>query len=357
MKNFDLKKLLRSNIKNLKPYSSARHEFTGDAHIFLDANENSFGSIENIGLGNHHRYPDPFQKKLKEKLAEVKNVLPNQIFIGNGSDEAIDLIIRMFCEPKQDNILINTPTYGMYKVTADIQDIEVKTVDLDSDFSLNPQKVLKQINEYTKVIFICSPNNPTGNSFERNSIIQILEGFDGIVVVDEAYIDFSSQASFTQVLTSYPNLIVMQTFSKAWGLAELRVGMAFASEAIISVFNKIKAPYNLNGVIEQFATFALTKEDEKNKVVQKIVQLRSTLEQDLKLLPFIKEVYTSDTNFLLMKVDNREGIYNYLKDKGIIVRGKLNHPFIQDCLRITIGTEAQNQQLLQALKEYLHEKY
>lgn len=352
MKDFNLEKLLRPNIRNLKPYSSARHEFTGEAHIFLDANENSFGSFQGVGVGGHHRYPDPFQKFLKEKLAEVKNVLPNQIFIGNGSDEAIDLIIRMFCEPKVDNIIINTPTYGMYKVVADIQDIAVKAVDLEEDFSLNPETVLAQVDEFTKVIFICSPNNPTGNSFGQDNIIQVLESFNGIVVMDEAYIDFSSQASFTQMLSNFPNLIVMQTFSKAWGLAQFRVGMAYASEEIIAIFNKVKAPYNLNGVIEKLTTLALTKESEKNKVVKKILEQREFLEQELKQFPFVKKIYPSDTNFLLLELDDREAIYNFLKKEGIIVRGNLNHPFIKGCLRITIGTETQNQTLLKTLKQY-----
>src|SRR5215831_11669303 len=297
--NFDLNSLLRENIKKLVPYSSARDEFKGEANIFLDANENSFGSPLTKW---YNRYPDPLQVKVKEKLSTIKGVPVENIFLGNGSDECIDVLIRAFCEPGIDNLIICPPTYGMYQVSADINNAEVKKVNLTADFQLNLPAIEEAINDHTKMIFLCSPNNPTGNSLQREDIEMILNNYFGIVVIDEAYINFSRYRSFTQELAHYPNLVIMQTLSKAWGLAALRVGMTFASEEIIHVMNKVKPPYNINQASQELALQALDEVEQVNEMIHEIVRERELLNKSLLELTTVQKVYTTDANFMLVKV-------------------------------------------------------
>ena len=349
----DIKSLLRDNIKNLKPYSSARDEYTGEVGIFLDANENSYGSIPE---GDFNRYPDPQQRKLKKRLSELKNVNVDNIFIGNGSDEAIDLIIRAFCEPGKDNILIMPPTYGMYKVAADINDTDIIEIPLTGNFEIATESVISAIDERTKIIFICSPNNPTGNLLNKESIKEILNSFNGLVVIDEAYIDFAKEPSWIDQLHVFNNLIVLQTFSKAWGLANIRVGMAFAREEVIDVLNKIKYPYNVNGVSQSLILEAMESESGKNKLVDLLVSGRSRLAENLISLNFIDKVFPSDANFLLAKVLNATIVYEYLLAEKIIVRNRSNMIHCKECLRFTVGTEEENKKLIEALKRYGEEK-
>lgn len=344
--------LLRNNIRELKPYSSARDEYTGNIGMFLDANENSFGSIPE---GKLNRYPDPHQNAIKDKLAKIKNTNPENIFIGNGSDEAIDLLIRAFCEPGKDSIILMPPTYGMYQVAADINDIKSIEVPLTNDFQIETEKVINAITEFTKIIFICSPNNPSGNLLSRKSISLIINSFNGIVVIDEAYIDFASQESWIDDLSEFNNLVVLQTFSKAWGLANIRVGMAFGDEQIISVLNKIKYPYNVNGVSQQIILNALSGEAEKDIIVKKIVSERTLLINTLLKLPFIENVFPSDSNFLLAKVSSANSIYGYLLENKIIVRNRSKMIHCEECLRFTIGTEDENKRLIEVLKKYEEE--
>jgi histidinol-phosphate aminotransferase len=347
---FSLNKVIRPHILSLSPYSSARDEYSGKEGTFLDANENPIGSVIS---GNYNRYPDPYQWTVKEKLGEIKGVKPAQIFLGNGSDEAIDLVIRATCEPQQDNILILPPTYGMYKVCADVQNIAVKQVPLTSDFQVDTEKVLKTADEHTKIIWICSPNNPSGNLIERNSMLHILDNFKtGLVVVDEAYIDFATEESFIKLLETYPNLVVLQTFSKAWGLAALRLGMAFASEEFIKILNKIKYPYNLNGVTQKLLYEALGKEDKKDEYVKQILKERTRLFKELIALPIVKHVYPSDSNQLLVKFDNANAVFHYLIEKKIITRNRSNVILCEDCIRISVGTQKESSILMKALKEY-----
>jgi histidinol-phosphate aminotransferase len=347
--SFDLKSLVRKHILNVKPYSSARDEYEGSEGTFLDANENTIGSTTSTGLYN--RYPDPLQWEVKNEISKLKNIPSKQIFLGNGSDEPIDLLIRAFCEPFQDNILQMPPTYGMYQVSADINVINVIDVRLSDDFQLDAEKVLKEVNSNTKIIFICSPNNPTGNNLDRNEITKIIKSFSGLVVVDEAYIDFSEQASFIQDIANNPNLIVLQTFSKAWGLANLRLGMAFASEEVISVMNRIKPPYNINGVTQQLALDALKNVALKNKMVNDINLERQKLIKAFAEFNFVLKVYPSDTNFILVKTTDAVGIYKQLVDKKIIVRNRNSVMLCEGCLRITIGTKEENELVLKALAE------
>ena len=347
--SFDLKSLVRKHILNVKPYSSARDEYEGSEGTFLDANENTIGSTTSTGLYN--RYPDPLQWEVKNEISKLKNIPSKQIFLGNGSDEPIDLLIRAFCEPYQDNILQMPPTYGMYQVSADINVINVIDVRLSDDFQLDAEKVLKEVNSNTKIIFICSPNNPTGNNLDRNEITKIIKSFSGLVVVDEAYIDFSEQASFIQDIANNPNLIVLQTFSKAWGLANLRLGMAFASEEVISVMNRIKPPYNINGVTQQLALDALKNVALKNKMVNDINLERQKLIKAFAEFSFVLKVYPSDTNFILVKTTDAVGIYKQLVDKKIIVRNRNSVMLCEGCLRITIGTKEENELVLKALAE------
>jgi len=349
----DINKLLRKNIRELKPYSSARDEYTGNIGVFLDANENSFGSISE---GKFNRYPDPHQSEIKEKLSKMKGTNPENIFIGNGSDEAIDIVIRAFCTPGKESVLIMPPTYGMYKVAADINDVETIEVPLTSGFQIDTSEVISKISETTKIIFICSPNNPSGNLLDRNAINSILNSFDGIVVIDEAYIDFSNEASWINELDNYNNLVVLQTFSKAWGLANIRVGMAFGNSEIISVMNKIKYPYNVNGVSQNIIIEALDNEVKKNTVVSSINAEREKLIKELHNFNFIEYVYKSDANFLLAKVNNANKIYNFLLENKIIVRNRSNMIHCKNCLRFTIGTEDENKRLIETLKRYDEEK-
>lgn len=346
---FDLNSLLRDNIKRLVPYSSARDEFKGEASVFLDANENSFGSPLPT---NYHRYPDPLQWKVKYKLAEIKGVPPQNIFLGNGSDEAIDILFRAFCRPGIDNVLLCPPTYGMYEVSANINDVTVRKATLTEDFQLDMAAMEAAIDENTRVIFICSPNNPTANSIHREDIEMILNNFDGIVVVDEAYINFSKQKTLISELTEYPNLVILQTLSKAWGLAALRVGMAFAGEDIINVFNKIKPPYNINQASQELALEALNNIAQVNSWIQETVQERNMLEQALNDLPIVEKVYPSDANFLLVRTTDAKGIYDRLVENGIIVRDRSKVELCAGCLRITVGTPEENSQLIAALATY-----
>lgn len=346
---FDIKKLVRENIKKLVPYSSARDEFKGKADIFLDANENSLGSPLSK---NYNRYPDPLQWKIKYKLAEIKGVPPQNIFLGNGSDECIDILYRGFCEPGKDNVIICPPTYGMYEVSANINDVEIRKARLLEDFQLDLVHLENLVDTNTKLIWICSPNNPTANSFHREDIETILNNFDGIVVIDEAYINFSRQKSFIQELTEYPNLVVMQTLSKAWGLAALRLGMAFASEDIIAVYNKIKPPYNISQATQELVLEALENVTQVNQFIKELVQSREELASSLEQLPVVEKVYPSDANFFLLKVKDAKGLYEYLLNRAIVVRDRSKVELCEGCLRITVGTKEENQQLLEALKAF-----
>ena len=339
----NLEKLIRPNIWKLKPYSSARSEFKGNASVFLDANENPHNYPYN-------RYPDPLQWNLKEKIAKIKEVRPTQIMLGNGSDEPIDLVFRIFCEPQKDNVVAIDPTYGMYEVCADINNVEYRKVLLNEDFSLNADKLLKTTDKNTKIVFLCSPNNPTGNLLDKKEIFKILDQFERIIIIDEAYIDFSSEKSWLSELNNYPNLIILQTFSKAWGLASVRCGLAFASEDIISFFNKVKYPYNINLLTQEFVGKQLDKESEKNKWVETILTERSRLQSELKKLPIVKQIYPSEANSLLVRVDDANRTYRYLVDKGIIVRNRNSISLCMNCLRITIGSPKENSILLEELK-------
>lgn len=343
---FNLDSLVRDNIKKMTAYSSARHEFTGNASIYLDANENSFGSPL---PDNFNRYPDPLQMQVKEKLSTIKGVPPQNIFLGNGSDEAIDLVYRIFCEPGRDNAIIFPPTYGMYEVCAEMNDVKVKKVNLTKDYQLEIEAIEQAIDPFTKLIFICSPNNPTGNSIDRNQVEIILNNFDGIVVIDEAYINYSKQRSFIAELTEYPNLVVMQTLSKAWGLAGLRLGMAFSSKPIIDLMNKVKYPYNINTATQLLALEALDNINWVNDHIATTVVERENLKNELLNLSFTENVYHSDANFLLAKMKNARDIYEKLCQKGIIVRDRSKVVLCEDSLRITVGTEDENKKLIEAL--------
>ncbi len=347
--NFNLNSLVRENIKKMTPYSSARHEFSGSASIFLDANENSFGSPL---PDNFNRYPDPLQLPVKEKLSKIKGVPVQNIFLGNGSDEAIDLFYRIFCAPGRDNAMIFPPTYGMYEVCAEMNDVNVKKVNLTKDFQLNIDAIETAIDPFTKLIFICSPNNPTGNSINRADVEIILNNFEGIVIIDEAYINYSKQKSFIPELTEYPNLIVMQTLSKAWGLAGLRLGMAFASRPIIELMNKVKYPYNINSATQLLALEALDNIEWVNEHIATTVTEREKLKNELLSLAATEVVYPSDANFLLVKIKAARRIYEELCDKGIIVRDRSKVVLCDDSLRITIGTPEENKQLIKELSKY-----
>ncbi len=347
---FSIQNLVRPHILTLKPYSSARDEYTGTEGIFLDANENPIGSA--LESEKYNRYPDPYQRKLKEKLAIIKNCQPAQIFLGNGSDEPIDLLFRAFCEPKQDNVILMPPTYGMYEVSADLNLVITKKLNLTSDFQIDIDAVLKAIDKNTKLIFVCSPNNPTANSLKKVHIRLLLSNFGGLVVVDEAYIDFSKDKSWIEELHDFPNLVVLQTFSKAWGLAALRLGMAFASEEIVQILNKIKPPYNINAATQQLALQALDNVERKNTMVQAILAERTQLVADLAKIPCVVHVYPSDANFVLVKMTNAKRIYDYLVEQKIIVRDRSKVVLCEECLRITVGTAAENAKLLNTLSEY-----
>lgn len=347
---FDLNNLVRENIKKLVPYSSARDEFSGDAKVFLDANENSLGSPLTKW---YNRYPDPHQQKVKEAISKIKGIPTEHIFLGNGSDECIDLLFRSFCNPGIDNVIICPPTYGMYEVSANINDVEVRKALLTDDFQLDLIHLENLIDDKTKIVWICSPNNPTGNSLNRNDIEMLLNNFDGLVVIDEAYINFSKQRSFVQELTEYPNLVVMQTFSKAWGLAALRLGMAFASTEIINVLNKVKPPYNINQATQELALKAMEEVGQVNDMIHHLVDMRNALSEVFEKIPTVEKVYPSDANFILVKIKDARKVYEFLLTKGIVVRDRSNVKLCDDCLRITIGTEEENTALVDAIHEWL----
>lgn len=346
---FDINAILRDNIKNLVPYSSARDEFKGQATVLLDANENPFGSPLET---DYNRYPDPRQLVLKDKISRIKGVPAPNIFLGNGSDEAIDILFRAFCRPGIDNVVLVPPTYGMYEVSANINDVAVKKVNLTPAFQLDLEGIAEAIDANTRLIFLCSPNNPTGNSLDREDMETILANFTGIVVVDEAYINYARQRTFIQELTEYSNLVVLQTLSKAWGLAGLRLGMAFASEEIIEVFNKIKPPYNINQATQDLALKALERIEEVNEWTRQTVAEREQLVKSLLELPFVEHIYPSDANFILVKTLDPRGIYENLVGKGIILRDRSKVELCAGCLRITIGTPAENAKLMEALRQY-----
>ncbi len=337
-----LKDLVRPNIWNLKPYSSARDEFHGEASVFLDANESPYNEPYN-------RYPDPMQWALKDRIAAIKGVDRTSIFLGNGSDEPIDLLIRAFCEPGTDTILAIDPSYGMYQVAADVNNVACRKVRLNENFNLDASALLHAVEAGTKIVFLCSPNNPTGNVLSRDELYKVLLGFPGIVVIDEAYIDFASTPSFSRELKDFPNLVVLQTLSKAWGAAGIRLGMAFASPEIIALLNKIKYPYNINRLTQEFALEVLAREQEIKAGLSEILNERSLMETALGELPFVRRIYPSDANFLLVKMDDPNATYDYLISKGVIVRNRHTVALCGGCLRITIGTPRQNNLLLDTL--------
>lgn len=340
-----LQELTRKNIWNLAPYSCARDEFKGEARVFLDANENPHN-------GPMNRYPDPLQSEVKAKLALVKGVSASKIFLGVGSDECIDLCYRVFCEPRIDNVVAISPTYGMYQVCADVNDVEYRKVALNPDFTVNIPAILAAVDAHTKVMWICSPNNPTGNSFPITGIRKIYDSFDGILVVDEAYIDFASQPSMTVVLSEMPRMIVMQTFSKAWASAAARLGIAYADEAIISLFNKVKYPYNVNRLTQQYALELLDKTEQIRTWVAELKENREVLIGELSQLPIVKHIYPTDANFVLVQVDDADALYSYLCNDGIIVRNRNRVELCLGCVRITIGTTEENRELIKAIKAY-----
>ncbi len=341
-----LQELVRPNIWALAPYSSARNEYAGrEARVFLDANENPYNQPFN-------RYPDPLQLELKEALSKVKGVPAENIFLGNGSDEPIDLAYRCFCQPGIDNVVAIEPTYGMYKVCADINDTEYRPILLDEHYQITAEKLLAAVDEHTKIIWLCSPNNPTGNSLRREEIVKVIEGFEGIVIVDEAYSDFSAVTPLRSELSQYPNLIVLNTMSKAWGCAAIRLGMAFASKEIIAVYNKVKYPYNINQLTQKQALEALKDPYEVDNWVKILLQERGRMVDAFALLPICEKVYPTDANFFLAKMTDAQKIYDYLVDQGIIIRNRNRVQLCKDCLRITIGTKTENNELLAALRQY-----
>jgi len=340
-----IQRLVRPNIQRLQPYSSARSEFKGQADIFLDANENPFDT----GL---NRYPDPLQRELKTAISSLKQLPAENIFLGNGSDEVIDLLIRIFCEPREDRIMTLPPTYGMYKVSAGIADVAVQEVPLNADFQPDPVAILQAADNHTKILFLCSPNNPTGNDMDPTIVNRLIQEFPGIVVVDEAYIDFSQQPSFVQVIEQHANLVVMQTFSKAWGLAGIRLGMAFTNPEIIALLNKVKPPYNVNELTQKAALDALQRADEQERMVATLLEERQKLAEALPKLPYVAEVWPSQANFLLVRVEDPQALYHHLVDQKIIVRDRSNVHLCAGALRITVGTPDENQRLLETLRAY-----
>ncbi|MEY3377057.1 MAG: hypothetical protein RL463_1367 [Bacteroidota bacterium] len=346
---FNLDALVRTNIRTLKPYSSARDEFKGEASIFLDANENSLGSPL---VKWYNRYPDPLQLKVKEKIAFIKKIPVDQIFLGNGSDEAIDLLFRCFCEPGIDEVVIFPPTYGMYEVSANINNVKLNRVPLTEQFQLDLEALEQAIKPSTKIIWICSPNNPTGNSIDREAIEMILNNFDGLVVIDEAYINFSRQKSWLSDLQDYPNLVVLQTLSKAWGLAGIRLGMAFAFPEIIGYLNKVKPPYNISEPVQELAVKALEEIGQVNDMIVTLVNERQNMVSSLLQNEEVVKIYPSDANFLLVKFKDAAGLYKYFVEQGIVVRDRSNVVLCEGCLRITVGTPQENQKLLGSLNSF-----
>lgn len=346
---FDINDLVRENIGRLKPYSSARSEFAGAAEVFLDANENAFGSPAGNG---YNRYPDPLQTELKHRVAEMNGLSPSHIFIGNGSDEAIDLLFRIFCEPGRDECIICPPTYGMYRVSADINDVAVKEVPLTSGFQLDVRTILDTFSDRTKLVFICSPNNPTGNLMRREDITEISSKFNGIVVIDEAYIHFANEPSMTDELDSLQNLVVLQTFSKAWAMAGLRVGLAFAGDEIIDLMNRVKPPYNVSGLSQRVLLNALENKEDIENWIAETLRERGRLAEELGEFDFVKKIYASGANFLLVKTTDADAIYKYLIAEKIVVRNRTSVELCEGCLRITVGTKQENDRLLDALIRY-----
>ena len=349
---FDLQKLIRPNIKTLTPYSSARDEFKGAASVYLDANENSLGSPL---LKWYNRYPDPLQWEVKRKLSEIKLIPAESIFLGNGSDECIDLLYRAFCIPEKDNIIICPPTYGMYEVSANINDVEIRKAPLLDDYQLNLAHLEQLVDDHTKIIWLCSPNNPTGNALNAVDIEFVLNNFNGLVVVDEAYINFSKTPSLSLQLSDYPNLVVMQTLSKAWGLAGLRLGMMFASIDIITIINKVKPPYNIGLHTQELVLKALENTEAVNDMIRLLVDMRQALATVFEQMPIVQKVYPSDANFLLVKIIEARKVYEYLLTQGIVVRDRSKVLLCEDALRITIGTEEENTKLVDALASYMDE--
>lgn len=345
----DIISLARKNIRELAPYSSARDEYSGEEGIFLDANENSFGTLEPETL---NRYPDPYQEDLKSKLAEIYNINIKNLFLGNGSDEAIDLMMRAFCEPQQDNILLLPPTYGMYRVAANINNINIKEAPLNPDFTINMQKVQDKIDKNTKLIYLCSPNNPTANLFDPEKIKKILTKFNGLLIVDEAYVDFTDKQNMIEELPSYDNLVVFRTFSKAWGMANIRLGMAFADQRVIELLNKIKYPYNVNGLTARKALDLIDQREVKQDIVESILQQREILRDELEKISGVKKVYPSEANFLLVEFEKALELFEYLKEKDIIIRNRTQELHCDNCLRITVGKPKQNQQVIQEVKKF-----
>jgi histidinol-phosphate aminotransferase len=344
----EIRKLLRPHLLNLTPYSSARDEFKGIADVYLDANENAFGSTSE---DKYRRYPDPYQNKLKTKIGRIKEINPDNIFLGNGSDEPIDLLIRAFCIPGKDKIITTPPTYGMYEVSANINDVEIIEAPLKEDFALDLSNVIEAIQPEVKIIFLCSPNNPTGNSIDKKDILKILNTFHGLVILDEAYIDFSSKPSLINELQNFSNLVILHTFSKAWGLAALRLGMAFADTQIIDILNMIKPPYNINGATQDLALLALENQNKMKAMIHEILLQKKYLESVLPDLSPVIKVYPSDANFILVKIEHAHEIYLKLIQEKVIVRDRSKVELCENCLRITVGTEDENKKFIGQLKK------
>lgn len=344
----DINALVRPNIRDMQSYSSARSEFSGSADVYLDANENPFGSPTGTGF---NRYPDPYSDRLKRELAKIKNVPPHQIFIGNGSDEAIDLLFRVFCIPRNDQAIVCPPTYGMYTVSAAINDVGVIEVPLSADFQIDTRAVISSFSSRTKLVFFCSPNNPTGNLMDRGAITEIAKVFDGLVVLDEAYIDFAERPSSIELIAEFPNIIVLQTFSKAWGMAGNRIGTAFAGSKIIDVMNKVKPPYNISSHAQEAAIEALDHESVVREWIDRTLSERARLSRELVKFDLVETVFPSDANFLLVKLNDAQTTYNFLLDRGIVVRDRSGVELCDGCLRITVGTTEENTRLLCILKD------
>ncbi len=345
----DIDEIVRPHLKNLKPYASARDDYAGDEGVFLDANENPFGSV---GGGSWNRYPDPHQIALKDRISSLKEIDPQNIFIGNGSDEPIDLLIRAFCEPGKDSILICPPTYGMYEVSAGVHNVETRKVLLTSRFQLDVEAIKEEMGNTTKLVFICSPNNPTGNNFDRDDILHVAEKSRGLVVVDEAYVDFTPESSLLKCISEFNNMVVLQTFSKAWGLAGLRLGAAFADSGIIDYLNRIKPPYNISEPIQQKALKALAEASKQQNWIQEILGYKRKLVNELAAMDFVAHIYPSDANFLLVKFNDPKGLYAYLQSQKVIVRDRSGEPLCEGCLRITIGTPEENEKLISVLRSF-----
>jgi histidinol-phosphate aminotransferase len=341
--NFKLENLIRKNLKTLTPYSSARDEFSGTSSVFLDANENPFDNGVN-------RYPDPQQWKLKKRLAEIKNISAKQMILGNGSDEIIDLLMRVFCQPCEDKVVFCKPSYGMYKVAAQINDLRIAELELDAKFQPDVDLILQ--NNDSKLLFLCSPNNPTGNLLDKKILVRLLSEFKGIIVLDEAYIDFASDASMAKELNNYPNLVILQTLSKAWGMAGIRLGIGLASVEIIEILNKIKPPYNINTLTQNKALELLSCEDTYQEKIGILLEEKDSMLNELKGQSFVIKVFPSQANFILIRVENANKLYNYLIDNGIVIRNRTTVTLLENCLRISIGTPAENQQLFKVLKKF-----